>query len=415
MTPFPRDPAPDATLALLRDGYEFVPKRCRRFAADAFETRLMLSKAVCASGVEAARMFYHPGRFTRTGALPPNALFLLQDTGSVAVHDGAAHAHRKRLFLGVLTPEAVGRLVGRFEAEWRTALGRWAAAGPVVLHTEVEGVLCRAVCDWAGVPLPEAEAAERTREFAAMIDGAGAVGLRAVRGLFRRRRTERWAQGVIEDVRAGRRAAPEGTAVHAVAHFRDPDGELLPPGVAAVELINFLRPTVAVARFVTFAALALHDHPDWPDRLRAGGDAEHLAFAQEVRRFYPFFPLVGGRVLVPFEWRGRPFARGEWVLLDLHGTNHDPRAWPEPDAFKPERFLGRPVGPHDMVPQGGGDMATDHRCPGEGATTELIRAAARLLTREMRYEVPPQDLRVRLNRMPAVPESRFVVAGVRRC
>lgn len=414
MSSFPRDPAPDATLALLRDGYEFVPKRCRRLGSDAFETRLMLSKAVCASGEDAARMFYHPGRFTRDGALPPTALRLLQDKGSVAVHDGAAHAHRKRLFLGVLTPEAVGRLVERFEAEWRAALGRWAAGGPVVLHTEAEGVLCRAVCAWAGVPLGEAEAAERTREFAAMIDGAGAVGPRVLRGLFRRRRTERWAEGLIGDVRAGRRAAPDGTAAHAVAHFRDLDGKLLPPEVAAVELINVLRPTVAVARFVTFAALALQDHPGWPDRLRAGGDAERTAFAQEVRRFYPFFPLVGGRVREPFAWRGRPFAPGEWVLLDLYGTNHDPRTWPEPERFRPDRFLDRPVGPHDMVPQGGGDMARDHRCPGEGATIELIEAALRLLTREMRYEVPPQDLRVRLNRMPAIPESRFVIAGVRR-
>ena len=32
--------------------------------------------------------------------------------------------------------------------------------------------------------------------------------------------------------------------------------------MAAVELLNVLRPTVAVDRFIVFAALALHRHPE---------------------------------------------------------------------------------------------------------------------------------------------------------
>jgi fatty-acid peroxygenase len=32
---------------------------------------------------------------------------------------------------------------------------------------------------------------------------------------------------------------------------------------------------------------------------------------QEVRRFYPFFPFVSGRVLTEFAWRGHRFARGD--------------------------------------------------------------------------------------------------------
>lgn len=30
--------APDSTLALLREGYAFIPNRCRRLRADAFRT-----------------------------------------------------------------------------------------------------------------------------------------------------------------------------------------------------------------------------------------------------------------------------------------------------------------------------------------------------------------------------------------
>src|SRR3546814_10231988 len=65
------------------------------------------------------------------------------------------------------------------------------------------------------------------------------------------------------------------------------------------------RPTVAIARYVIFAALALHRRPDCRERLIAGSDAEREAFVQEVRRFFPFFPFVGGRVREGFDWRGR--------------------------------------------------------------------------------------------------------------
>jgi fatty-acid peroxygenase len=43
----------------------------------------------------------------------------------------------------------------------------------------------------------------------------------------------------------------------------------------------------------------------------------------------------------------------------------------------------------------------------------LVSAAVRLLTREMTYRVPPQDLSVRMNRVPAIPSSRLIVKEVR--
>ncbi len=39
----------------------------------------------------------------------------------------------------------------------------------------------------------------------------------------------------------------------------------------------------------------------------------------------------------------------------------------------------------------------------------------RLLTEAAHYEVPePQDLRIELSRMPAIPKSRFVITNLRR-
>lgn len=405
----------DSTLALLSEGYAFIPTRCRRYGADVFETRLMLTKAVCMMGEEAAEVFYEPGRFTRKGALPQTTLRLLQDKGSVQLRDGEDHRRRKRMFMSLMTPEGIRGLADAMANHWRARIGEWEGAGEVELLHEAEEILCRAVCGCAGVPLAESEAEQRTREFAAMIDGAGTVGPRNWRGLLLRARTERWIRGVIEGVRAGRLEVPEGSAAYVIARHRDQDGELLNTEVAAVELINVLRPVVAVARYVVFAALALHEHPGCRRGLLEGGDDYLELFVQEVRRFYPFFPFVGGRVLNEFDWRGRCFAKGTWVLLDLYGTNHDPRVWEEPGAFRPERFRRWDESAFDFIPQGGGDHYLDHRCAGEWITIELTKRAVRLLTGSMHYEVvPEQDLRVDLSRMPAMPRSRFVISGVRR-
>ena len=412
MTAIPRDGTLDGMPALLAEGYRFIPERCRRLGTDIFETRLMLRRAVCVQGPEAARMFYTPGRFTRRGALPPSTLRLLQDHGSAATLDGEAHRWRKALFLSLMAPAGLARLADLMEQEWRARILDWQGRDRVVLLEEVRAILCRAVCRWAGVPLTESAADARAAEFGAMIEGAGSAGPRALRGLLLRARTERWARRLVAEVREGRVRTPDDRALHRIAWHRDPAGRLLDVRVAAVELINLLRPTVAVDRFVVFAALALHQHPEY----RRGVEADDEAltrFVQEVRRFYPFFPLVGGRVLEPFEWRGVRFERGAWVILDLHGTNHDPRAWSEPGRFRPERFLGWRGDPFTLVPQGGGDHRTGHRCPGEWATIEIMRRAVRLLATAMRYEVPEQDLRVDLSRMPAVPRSRFVIANVR--
>jgi fatty-acid peroxygenase len=183
-----------------------------------------------------------------------------------------------------------------------------------------------------------------------------------------------------------------------MAWRRDLDGELLDTVVAAVELINVLRPVVAVARFVTLAALAFHEHPECLQIIQA--DEDYIAmFVQEIRRFYPLFPFVGGRVRNEFDWRGRRYTRGTWG---------------DPEEFRPERFRRWRGSAFAFVPQGGGDHRNSHRCPGEWATIELMKRAVLLLTGTMSYEVPEQDLGISLSRMPTISKSMFVISGVRR-
>jgi fatty-acid peroxygenase len=170
---------------------------------------------------------------------------------------------------------------------------------------------------------------------------------------------------------------------------------------------------VAVARFIVFAAKALHEHPDARRRI-ASGDRKYLDhFVQEVRRLSPFFPFIGGCVRRAFEWRGYAFPQGIWVILDLYGTNRDPRSWKDPAAFRPERFRD-PPNLFELVPQGAGHASVTHRCPGEEMTVHLMRTAVLLLLESVVYEVPEQDLSVDLSRIPALPSSGFVMSRPRR-
>ncbi|HYF58385.1 MAG TPA: cytochrome P450 [Burkholderiaceae bacterium] len=400
---------PDRTLALRADPYRFVGERCRAAGRDAVETRLMLRRAVVMTGPEAAAVFYDPARFVRAGASPEPLRATLFGKGAVQTLDGAAHAARKALFLALLGPEQVERLVAIVRTRLDRAARAWPRADAVPLHEAMQGVLTRSVCDWAGVPLPAEDLALRTVQLASLYDDAmSAHHLRARRN---RREVEAWIASAIEAARAGHGAA-EGTPLHAVAAHRDADGEPLPARVAAVETLNLLRPTVAVAVYATFAAHALHRLPAWRDALRAQpglGDC----FAKEVRRFYPFFPLVAARVREPFSWQGVAFRTGRLALFDLYGTNHDPRCWEAPERFRPERFLeGRP-GPFEFVPQGGGDARTGHRCPGEGVAQEVTRAVLGWLVERIVYEVPEQDMSLDMTRLPAVPRSGFRIANLR--
>ena len=117
---------------------------------------------------------------------------------------------------------------------------------------------------------------------------------------------------------------------------------------------------------------------------------------QEVRRFYPFTPMVGAIVRKEFEWKGYTFKRGRLVLLDIYGMLHDPELWQHPQEFNPERFINWDGNPFTLIPQGGGEQAVD------------------FLTNRMTYEVPDQDLTFSLSRMPTLPRSGFMISKIKK-
>lgn len=413
MPRIPHDKSFDSTLALLRDPYEFIRKRSHRYGSDLFQTRLLLHPTICMTGPAAAELFYDQERFTRRGAAPARMQKTLLGEGGVQGLDGEAHQHRKQMFLSVMTPEHLDQLLA-LAAHWsNTYARRWAEMDQVALYGDMREILTRAVCAWSGTPLEDAEVALRTRELTALFAGAGAVGWQHWEARLARKRSERWAGRIIEEIRAGTLIPPKESAVSVIAWHRDFNGDLLSSRVGAVELLNVLRPTVAVAVYIVFVAHALHTFPACRELLQSDEDEYVEWFVQEVRRFYPFFPAVVARTRCDFEWQGYRFPQGRRVMLDLYGTNHDVRAWDAPEEFRPERFRQWDRDPFTFIPQVGGDHWVHHRCPGEWIAIKLMKMAAQFLTSRITYDVPDQDLHIDRSRLPALPRSQFIMSNVR--
>jgi fatty-acid peroxygenase len=401
----------DDTLPLLMDGYAWLPARLRR-TGRALQTRVMGQRAVGISGPAAVRFFYDESHVRRDTALPE----LIKGTlfGKSAVHtlDGDAHRHRKAMFLSLMGPAGVATLVDEVAAAWDDTVAGWPARERVELFDEASRIITRGVCAWAGVTLDRADVAPAARDLVALVDGFATLGPRHWRARRARGRLERRLAAVVQAVRDGGKVAPAGSALDAVSRHRELDGQLLQPRVAAVELLNVIRPTVAVCWFVAYSAHAMHLSPHAREQLRGGDPAYVAAFVDEVRRFYPFAPFVGARAVRDLTWRGEPIPAGSLVLLDIFGQNHDRVLWKDPYRFRPERFLERPAGRDELIPQGGGDAAHGHRCPGEGITAGLLAALAQRLAL-MDYDLPAQDLTISLRRIPARPRSGVILSGVR--
>lgn len=391
--------APDDSLRLLRDGYLWGTRGFARVGADAFRTRLLGRRVLVLRGADAARFFYERGRFRRgPGAVPSSVAHLLQDEGSVQTLEDERHRTRKRLFLELVWAEPARTELTSAVVEAWNRLDARREGRPVSLLTHAAEALTAGVARVVGLPDPVDEA-ELASELMSMVENAGRFGPANWLARTRRLATERTARSWIREARAhGATPTPLGR----IAHHRE-DGELLSERVAAVELLNVLRPTAAVAHYLVFAAWALHKRPELREHVVASAEFRH-AFAQEVRRFFPFFPLIGGRARCELQWQGMSITRDDWVMLDLYATDHDPAAWENPGLFDPGRFLGEGA-ERLVVAQGAGDPQLDHRCPGEPLTRDLIDELSLVLAETPPVVLPEQDLRISLRRFPALPRD----------
>lgn len=85
------------------------------------------------------------------------------------------------------------------------------------------------------------------------------------------------------------------------------------------------------------------------------------AVCQETLRIYPVAMLTFARVArVPVKIMEQTFEAGTVLVPCIYLVHHRPDLYPEPDQFKPERFLERHFSPYEFLPFGG----SNRRCLG---------------------------------------------------
>jgi cytochrome P450 len=164
-----------------------------------------------------------------------------------------------------------------------------------------------------------------------------------------------------------------------LAQARDEQGAAMEDDELLDELVTLLvagHETTATA--LAWAVERLVRHPEAEERLRADPtDAYARAVAHETLRLRPVIPIVARRLTRPHTVAGHELPAGVAVAPCIWLVHRREDVYPDPHAFRPERFLDTRPGTYTWIPFGGGVR----RCLGANFAllemTEVLRAIAR--------------------------------------
>jgi cytochrome P450 len=171
--------------------------------------------------------------------------------------------------------------------------------------------------------------------------------------------------------------------LRAAIRARPPRGEavvddLIAAGATEAELRDQLVTLLAAGHETTAGSLAwaaerLARHPAVAARLRDGDDAYLDAVVREVLRVRPVLSITPRKTLQPFAVPGHTLPPGVHVAPCPYLAHRRAEHWPEPTAFRPERFLDGAPEPYTWLPFGGGVR----RCLGAAFATLELREVLR--------------------------------------
>jgi cytochrome P450 len=179
---------------------------------------------------------------------------------------------------------------------------------------------------------------------------------------------------------------PERTDIFSLLmQARDEDGAPLTDRELRDELITLLvagHETTATGLAWAFERMVRH--PGGLKRLTADDAREYAdAVVQETLRLRPPIPIVARRVVnEPFQLGDREIPVGTMVAPCIYLVHRRPDLYPEPYAFRPERFLERPPETYGWLPFGGGMR----RCIGASFAVLEMSTILRTVARAMRLE-----------------------------
>jgi cytochrome P450 len=386
LPPGPAEPPVVQTMRWLLRPISFL-ESCRRRYGDAFSVTFLgfETPLVMLAGPEAIRALYgnaaHGLPAGRTLALLP-----ILGPRSLLLLEGRDHLARRRVML----PPFHGERMRAYEAIVREVVARdvatWPEGKPFAVHAHMQRVtlevILRAVF---GVTDAErgARLADRLGRLLADTASAGLqFGVLLARRLggpdpLARIQAQRREIDAMLDVEiAERRADPREDILSLLVAARFEGGEPMDDAEIRDQLMTLLlagHETTATGLAWTFDLLVRH--PAVLERLVAAVDAGDQAYVRAVvtesLRLRPVVPLAGRRLAAPLQVDGHELPAGTDVTPAIWLAHTRADRYPEPYAFRPERFLDGAPSTYAWVPFGGGVR----RCVGAAFAEMEMRIA----------------------------------------
>jgi cytochrome P450 family 135 len=412
LPPGPSLPAPLQTLRLMARPVPLL-ERSRREFGDSFTLRAVpVGEMVFVSDPASIKAVFAADRVNTIAPGRNIVLAPLLGADSLLLMEGDRHLGRRKLML----PPFHGERMRAYEEVMREATEReirgWPTSTPFRLHSSMQEitleVIMRAVF---GVTQRRRDDLRR-----ALLDILSAtrspatfgVTMPVVRELPRFRKLQRQVEAAdallaseIAEHRADPKLEQRDDILSLLIAARDTEGE----GMSDSELRDQLMTLLLAGHETTATALAwafelLFHHPDALERLRdevrAGEETEYLdAVIEETLRLRPVVPFVGRELRQTMALDDHEIPPGTNVFPAIYLAHTNPATFPEPYAFRPERFLEAPTETYSWIPFGGGTR----RCIGATFAQFEMRVVLRtvLSTVDLRGESTEPQPMVRRN------------------
>ncbi len=335
-------------------------------------------------------------------------LGIVLGTRSVLVLDGAEHLRQRRLLLPPFQGSAVTAFRAVIEDVAGREVARWRPGDRFTMRDRMRAltfeVIARAVF---GVEQP-ARIEQLRRTLTSVIDRQWVallprflqrdLGARSPWGAFQARL--RAADALLYDEIAHRREVSDlderTDVLSLLLRARDEDGAPLTDVELRDELMTMLlagHETTATG--LAFAFDLLLRHPAVLARLREelnapdGGDAYLDAVVTETLRLRPIIDANQRRLTRPRVVAGWELPAGVSVYPAIAVVHRRPDLYPEPDAFRPERFLDGRTESYAWLPFGGGIRRCIGAALAQAEMAEAIRAI--VLGADLRPRRPQPD------------------------
>jgi cytochrome P450 family 135 len=291
---------------------------------------------------------------------------------SLLTLDEAPHMSQRKLLL----PSLHGKRMAGYEETMREIAAReiesWPTGVPYRLRPRMQAMTLEIIIETVfgvhgGARLGELR--EALRDFLDMLTNPRMLAPILTLGPDRlrayppfRRRVDRVAKLILGEIAERRTAADleeRDDILSLMVGARHEDGSPMSDAEIHDELLTLLvagHETTATA--LAWAVERLIRHPDKLARLReeveAGEEAYLTATIQETLRLRPVIVIVIRRLTEAIQLGGYELPAGVNVVPSIHLVHRDPTIYPEPGAFRPERFIETPPGTYTWIPFGGG-------------------------------------------------------------